>query len=107
MDCDGRGVAARRGEIGIRMALGAHRLGVLTHVMKEGLLLAGVGVVVGLGGAFALSRLIVSLLFGVRPTDIPTAAGVAGAVIVVAAIACLMPAWRASRLDPSAVLRSE
>jgi predicted permease len=100
-------VAARRGEIGIRMALGAHRLGVLTHVMKEGLLLAGVAVVVGLAGAFALSRLIVSLLFGVRPTDVPTAAGVAGTVFVVAAVACLMPAWRASRLDPSAVLRSD
>jgi predicted permease len=100
-------VAARRGEIGIRMALGADRLGVLTHVMKEGLVLAGVAAVVGLAGAFSLSRLIVSLLFGVRPTDVPTAAGVAGTVIVVAAIACLMPAWRASRLDPSAVLRSE
>jgi putative ABC transport system permease protein len=100
-------VAERRGEIGIRMALGADRLGVIGHVMKEGLAVAGIAVVVGLAGAFALSRLIVSLLFGVRPTDVPTAAGVAGTVIIVAAIACLMPAWRASRLDPSAVLRSE
>jgi predicted permease len=100
-------IAQRRGEIGIRMALGANKLAVLVHVMKEGLLLAGIAVVVGLAGAFALSRLIVSLLFGVRPTDVPTAAGVAGTVIVVAAVACLMPAWRASRLDPGAVLRGD
>ena len=99
-------VAERRREIGIRMALGANRSGVLAHVMREGLLLTVVGVVVGLAGAFALNRLIASLLFGVRPTDMPTVAGVAGTMIVVAAVACLLPALRASRLDPSAVLRA-
>jgi predicted permease len=99
-------VAERRREIGIRMALGANRSGVLAHVMREGLLLTGAGVVIGLGGAFALNRLIASLLFGVQPTDVPTAAGVAATMIIVAAVACLMPAWRASRLDPSAVLRA-
>jgi ABC-type antimicrobial peptide transport system permease subunit len=99
-------VAERRREIGIRMALGANRSSVLAHVMREGLLLTGIGVVVGLAGAFGLNRLIASLLFGVRPTDAPTAAGVAATMIIVAAVACWLPAWRASRLDPSAVLRA-
>jgi ABC-type antimicrobial peptide transport system permease subunit len=99
-------VAERRREIGIRMALGADRSDVLAGVMKEGLLLAGVGVVLGLAGAFGLNGLIAALLFGVGPTDMPTVAGVAATMIVVAAMACLLPAWRASRLDPSAVLRA-
>jgi putative ABC transport system permease protein len=98
-------VAQRRGEIGIRMALGAQRLAVLAHVMKEGLLLAVIALVVGLASAAAFSRLITSLLFGVQPTDVTTAAGVASTMIIVAAVACLLPAWRASRLDPSAALR--
>ena len=100
-------VAERRGEIAIRMALGAQRLGVLAHVMKEGLFLAGIAVVVGLAGAFALSGLIASMLFGVRPIDMPTVAGVVGTMIIVAAVACLLPAWRASRLDPIAALRGD
>jgi putative ABC transport system permease protein len=99
-------VAERRREIGIRMALGADRSGVLAHVMGEGLLLSCVGIVLGLGGAFGLNRLIGSLLFGVRPTDMPTVAAVAATMMFVAAAACLLPAWRASRLDPSAVLRA-
>jgi ABC-type antimicrobial peptide transport system permease subunit len=74
--------------------------------MKEGLLLAGAAVVVGLVSAFALSGLIASLLFGVRPLDVPTAAGVSGTMFIVAAVACLLPAWRASRLDPVTALRS-
>jgi predicted permease len=98
-------VAERRREIGIRMALGAERSRVLAEVMKEGLFVASVGVVVGLGAAFGLSRLVEALLFGVQPTDVPTMAGVAATMIVVAALACLLPAWRASRLDPNAVLR--
>jgi putative ABC transport system permease protein len=98
-------VAERRREIGIRMALGADRFSVLAGVMKEGLVLASIGVVVGLGSAFVLNRLIAALLFGVQPTDVPTVAGVAATMIVVAAVACLLPAWRASRLDPNAVLR--
>ena len=98
-------VAERRAEIGIRMAVGAPRLGVLAHVMQEGLVLAGAAGVVGLASAFALSRLIASLLFGIQPIDVPTAAGVAGTMIIVAAVACLLAAWRASRLDPIAALR--
>jgi predicted permease len=99
-------VAERRSEIGIRMALGANRSSVLAHVMREGLVLTGAGVAVGLAGAFGLNRLIASLLFGVQPTDVSTVAGVAAAMILVAGVACLLPAWRASRLDPSAVLRA-
>ena len=99
-------VAERRREIAIRMALGAERSSVLADVMKEGLLLASIGVVVGLAGAFGLNRLIAALLFGVGPTDVPTVAAVVATMIIVAAVACLLPAWRASRLDPNAVLRA-
>jgi putative ABC transport system permease protein len=99
-------VAERRREIGIRMALGADRSSVLAGVMKEGLVLAGIGVVIGLAGALGLNRLIASLLFGVGPTDAPTVAGVGATMILVAAVASWLPAWRASRLDPIAVLRA-
>jgi predicted permease len=99
-------VTERRSEIGIRMALGASRSTVLAGVLREGFLLSGLGVVVGLAGAFGLNRLIASLLFGVRPTDVLTVAGVAATMIIVAGVACLLPAWRASRLDPIAVLRA-
>jgi ABC-type antimicrobial peptide transport system permease subunit len=100
-------VAERRREIGIRMALGADRFRVLTQIMKQGLALAAAGVVIGLSGAVALTRLMKSLLFGVAPTDIPTLASVAVTIAVVAAFACWLPAWRASRLDPNATLRNE
>jgi predicted permease len=98
-------VAERRHEISIRMALGADRSSVLVLVMREGLLLTAIGVVVGLAGAFGLNRLIASLLFGVGPTDVPTVVGVTVTMIIVAAVACVLPAWRASRLDPTAMLR--
>jgi predicted permease len=100
-------VAERRREIGIRMALGADRGSVLGAVMKQGLLLTTIGVVAGLAGAFALNRLIASLLFGVQPTDPVTLVGVIATITLVAAIACWVPAWRASRMDPNVVLRSE
>jgi putative ABC transport system permease protein len=95
-------VAERRREIGIRMALGADR----SSVMKEGLVLASIGVVLGLSGAIALNRLIAALLFGVTPTDVPTVTGVTATMIIVTVVACLLPAWRASRLDPNTVLRA-
>ena len=98
-------VAERRHEIGIRMALGADRSRVLVGIMRHGLLLTGIGVVIGLAGAFSLSRLITSLLFGVSPADAVTMIGVVALVILVAAVACLRPALRASRLDPNVVLR--
>jgi predicted permease len=100
-------VAERRREIGIRMALGAGRRRVLAQVMQQGLVITAIGVVAGLGGAFALNRLIASLLFGVRPTDPMTLGGVVFTIGAVAAVACWLPAWRAARLDPNVVLRQE
>jgi putative ABC transport system permease protein len=100
-------VAERRREIGIRMALGADRSSVLGQVLKQGLILTMVGVAVGLAGAFALNQLIRSLLFGVQPTDPVTLVGVVATITLVAAVACWLPAWRASRMDPNIVLRSE
>jgi ABC-type antimicrobial peptide transport system permease subunit len=100
-------VAERRREIGIHMALGADRARVLGQVMKQGLLLTIVGVVAGVAAAFALNRLIASLLFGVQPTDAATIAGVVAMIVFVAAVACGLPAWRASRLNPSVALRYE
>ena len=76
-------------------------------MLKQGLLLAGIGVAAGLVGAFGLTRLVASLLFGVRPTDPLTIAAVVGTITVVAAVASLVPAWRASRVDPIVVLRDE
>lgn len=98
-------VAERRREIGIRMALGADQGSVLAQVMKQGLVLTTIGIVAGLAGAFALNRLIASLLFGVRPTDPITMVAVVATITLVAAIACWLPAWRASRVDPNVVLR--
>jgi predicted permease len=100
-------VAERRREIGIRMALGAGHRSVLSQVMKQGLVLTAVGLVIGLGGAFALNQLIASLLYGVQPTDPATLVAVVGTITLVAMIACGLPAWRASRMDPNIVLRQD
>jgi predicted permease len=100
-------VAEQRREIGIRMALGADRSRVLAQVMKHGLLLTGIGIIAGLAGALSLNRLMESLLFGVRPTDAITVAVVIVTITLVAATACGLPAWRASRLDPNIALREE
>ena len=100
-------VAERRREIGIRMALGADQGNVLGQVMKQGLVLTTIGIVIGLAGAFALNRVIASLLFGVQPSDPATMAAVVATITLVAAIACWLPAWRASRVDPNIVLRDD
>jgi putative ABC transport system permease protein len=100
-------VTERRREIGIRMALGAERGAVLGQVLKQGLLLAGIGVAAGLVGALGLTRLVTSLLFGVEPTDPLTIVAVVATIALVAATASLLPAWRASRVDPIVVLRDE
>jgi putative ABC transport system permease protein len=100
-------VAERRREIGIRMALGADQASVLAQVMKQGLVLAAVGIAGGLAGAFALNRLIASLLFGVQPTDPATIVAVVTTITLVAAVACWIPAWRASRVDPNVALRDD
>ncbi len=99
--------AARRREIGVRIALGAVRGRVVLLVMRQGLTLVAVGVVAGIAGAFGLNHLIAALLFGVEPTDPATLAAVAITITLVAAFACWLPAWRASRLDPNAILRAD
>lgn len=100
-------VAERRREIGIRMALGADQGNVLSQVLKQGLTLTAIGIIAGLAGAFALTRFIASMLFGVQPTDPTTIVAVVGTITLVAAAACLLPAWRASRVDPNVVLRDD
>jgi putative ABC transport system permease protein len=98
-------VSQRTQEIGIRMALGADRATILRLVMRRGLLLAVAGIGVGLAASFAATRLMASLLFNVEPTDPATLAAVAAIIVVVATLACLVPAWRATRVDPLVVMR--
>jgi predicted permease len=98
-------VAQRRREIGIRMALGAARGNVLRDVMGQGLLLTCAGLVAGLAAAVVLTRVMKTLLFEVRPTDPATLAGAAVLVAIVAAVASLVPAFRATRVDPIVALK--
>jgi putative ABC transport system permease protein len=100
-------VAQRTREVGIRMALGAQTTDVLKLVVRDGLKLVVIGVAVGLAGAFMLTRLMSTLLFGVTPTDSLTYATVALTLIVVALAACYIPARRATKVDPLVALRFE
>ncbi|HXJ93216.1 MAG TPA: FtsX-like permease family protein, partial [Terriglobia bacterium] len=100
-------VAQRTHELGIRIALGAGRPDLLRMVLGEGLRIALVGVVVGLAGAWALSRFVSSLLYGVRPNDPLTFAAVPLVLILVALLACYIPARRATQVDPMVALRYE
>jgi predicted permease len=100
-------VSRRRREIGIRMALGASRAEVMALVVRRGLATAGVGILVGAGAAFFLTRLMEGLLFGVAPRDPATFAAAAGSLLVVALLASAVPALRAARVDPLEALRTE
>jgi ABC-type antimicrobial peptide transport system permease subunit len=100
-------VTQRTREIGIRVALGAGTRETVGIVMGRGLRLTVSGVVLGLAAAFALSRFLEHLLFGVTPTDPLTFASVALLLLFVAIVACYLPARRASRIDPMVALRSE
>ena len=100
-------VAQRTNEIGIRMALGAQSRDVLGLIVKEGLKMVLFGLVLGIGGALALTRLLETLLFGVKTRDPATFLAIAGLLSIVAMLACYIPAWRATRVDPLEALRCE
>lgn len=98
-------VAERRREFGIRLALGAERGRVLRLVVRRGLVLIGAGLVAGLAGSTLAARAVGTLLFGVSASDPVTLAAVAGVILLVGLTACLVPAWRATRVDPLTALR--
>jgi putative ABC transport system permease protein len=99
--------AQRTREIGIRIALGAGRRHVLSLVIAGGVQWASLGIVVGLAGAYASTRLLTTLLFGVPPTDVGTFGGIAALMLGVVALASYVPARRATRVNPVAALRAE
>ena len=100
-------VARRRGEIGIRMALGAQQSRVLRMVLQEVAILIMIGLAVGLGAALATTRFVASFLYGVEPNDPWTLSLAAAVLALAAALAGFVPARRASNLDPMAALREE
>ena len=100
-------VGKRTNEIGIRMALGAHRRDVLLLLIREGALLAGTGILAGIAGSLALGRFLQGLLFNVKSTDLVTLTAVAILLFATAILACYIPARRAMRVDPMVALRHE
>jgi len=100
-------VTQRAKDIGIRMALGASTTDVQLRVIRQTLTVALVGIAIGVGGALALTRLMASLLFGIRATDPSTFAAMAALLVIIAVIAGYLPARRASRIDPMVTLRAE
>ncbi|MCP5112888.1 MAG: FtsX-like permease family protein, partial [bacterium] len=100
-------VSQRRQEIGVRIALGARAADVFGLVVRKGLLLGSIGVIAGSVVAFALTRAISSLLYGVSATEPATFLGVAALLIVVSGLACYIPARRATKVNPVTTLRYE
>jgi len=97
----------RRHEIGLRMALGATPGAVLRDTIGQGMRLTAIGIAVGLAGAIAMGSVLKSVLVGVNATDPLTLAGVSIVLAMVAALACYIPARRATRIDPAIALREE
>jgi putative ABC transport system permease protein len=100
-------VARRTRELGIRMALGARRRELMRLVVRRGLLLALTGIVIGIGAALGVTRLMAAMLYSVRPFDPVTFAGVGILLVLVALAACWIPARRAMRIEPMVALRYE
>jgi putative ABC transport system permease protein len=100
-------VRQRTPEIGVRMAFGAARGGIFRMMVVQGLRLSGIGVGIGIVAALLLTSAMKSMLVGVAPTDPLTFAAMAGAFLVISAVACGLPALRASRMDPMVALRDE
>jgi putative ABC transport system permease protein len=100
-------VTQRTREIGIRMALGASRAQVISMVLRQGMTPVAYGVAIGIAGGFGCARLIRTFLFGVDATNLGTYAGSAAVLLAVAICACLIPAQRASKVDPILALRDE
>jgi ABC-type antimicrobial peptide transport system permease subunit len=100
-------VARRTREIGIRVALGAQRRDVFKLIMIRGVVLVAIGALVGVGASIAFSRLLESLLFGVKPNNVATLLLVSVGLVAIALVACWIPARRATRVDPLVALRYE
>jgi ABC-type antimicrobial peptide transport system permease subunit len=101
------GVSRRTREIGVRMALGAARTDVVRLVVREGMRLTLIGIILGLLLAFGLGAVLSRVLYGLRPVDIGVLAGVTVLLLAVSALACYLPALRATRVDPLIALRAE
>jgi putative ABC transport system permease protein len=100
-------VVERTSEIGIRMALGAQRRSVLLLIVRDGMKLAGIGTVIGVVAAIVLTRILASVLFGIASIDTFTFAAVSIGALIVALLACYIPARRATKVDPLVALRTE
>ena len=100
-------VTQRGHEIGVRIALGAQQRDVMSLILRSGIVLTALGILIGLLGAFALTRVMTTLLFGVTPTDAFTFASVSALLLLVALLACYVPARRATKVDPLVALRYE
>jgi putative ABC transport system permease protein len=100
-------VARRVHEIGIRVALGASGGNVLKLVISRGMILVGIGAALGIAGSLGATRLVESMLFQVSATDASTYIGVTGFFFLLALVACVIPAWRALRVDPVEAFRAE
>jgi putative ABC transport system permease protein len=98
-------VRRRIREIGIRVALGATRSDVLRLITRAGMIPTLIGIAIGIAGSLGLARVLSTMIFGVRPIDIPTYTFVAALLAAVSLLACIVPAWRATRIDPLKALR--